>query len=47
MKEEEATALAKLMIHTMRHKDDAAVKAAIKNEVEALCEAFPVPERFV
>jgi glycine hydroxymethyltransferase len=47
MKEKEATALAKLMIETMRHKDDTAKKVAIKAEVQHLAESFPVPERFV
>jgi glycine hydroxymethyltransferase len=47
MKEAEATKLAELMIATMRAKDDTEVKAHIKAEVQALCEAFPVPERFV
>jgi glycine hydroxymethyltransferase len=46
MKEAEATKLAELMIATMRAKDDAAVLASIQLEVQALCEAFPVPERF-
>ena len=47
MKEGEATKLAEIMIATMRAKDDVAKKAALKAEVVALCEAFPVPERFV
>ncbi len=47
MKEAEATKLAELMIATMRAKDDAEAKIAIQKEVQALCEAFPVPERFV
>jgi glycine hydroxymethyltransferase len=47
MKEKEATALAKLMIETMRHKDDAAKKVTIKAEVQQLAEAFPVPDRFI
>ncbi len=47
MKEKEATALAKLMIETMRHKDDAAKKAAIKAEVQHMAESFPVPEKFI
>ncbi len=46
MKEGEATKLAQLMIATMRAKDDIETKAAIKKEVVALAEAFPVPERF-
>ncbi len=47
MKEGEATKLAKLMIDTMRAKDDAAVKAGFQKEVQALCEAFPVPDVMV
>ncbi len=47
MKEGEATKLAKLMIDTMRAKDDAAVKAGFQKEVQALCEMFPVPEVMV
>lgn len=47
MKEGEATKLAELMIATMRAKDDVEAKAAIKKEVVALAEAFPVPEKFV
>lgn len=44
MKEGEATTLAKLMIATMRAKDDAGAKAGFQKEVQALCEKFPVPE---
>jgi glycine hydroxymethyltransferase len=47
MQEGEAEKLAKLMIATMRAKDDAAAKAGFQKEVQTLCEAFPVPERFV
>jgi glycine hydroxymethyltransferase len=47
MKEAEATKLAELMIATMKAKDDTEAKVAIQKEVQALCEAFPVPERFV
>jgi glycine hydroxymethyltransferase len=47
MKEKEATALAKLMIETLRSKDDTVRKTAIRSEVKYLAEAFPVPERFV
>ena len=46
MKEAEATKLAELMIATMRSKDDVEVKAAIKKEVVALAEAFPIPDKF-
>ncbi len=47
MKEGEATTLAELMLETMRAHTDTAKKQQIKAKVEALCEAFPVPERFV
>lgn len=47
MKEGEATQLAELMIQTLKAKDDEVEKATIKKAVEALCEAFPVPEKFV
>ncbi len=47
MMEKEATKLAEIMITTMRAKDDTAKKAALQKEVQALCEAFPVPEIFV
>lgn len=47
MKEGEATKLAEIMIATMRAKDDVEKKVALKAEVVALCEAFPVPEKFI
>lgn len=47
MKEGEATKLAEIMITTMRAKDDSAKKQELQKEVQALCEAFPVPEKFV
>ena len=47
MKETEATKLAELMISTMRAKDDMPKKMALQKEVQALCEAFPVPEVMV
>lgn len=47
MKEGEATKLAEIMIATMRAKDDSAKKVELQKEVQALCEAFPVPEKFV
>lgn len=47
MKETEATQLAELMIATMRAKDDMTKKVALQKEVQALCEAFPVPEVMV
>lgn len=47
MKEAQATRLAEIMIETMRAKDDTEQKAALQKEVQAMCEAFPVPEKFV
>ncbi|MEM9336612.1 MAG: serine hydroxymethyltransferase [Patescibacteria group bacterium] len=47
MKEAEATKLAEIMIAAMKAKDDVAKKAELQKEVQALCEAFPVPEKFV
>ncbi len=47
MKEGEATKLAEIMIATMRAKDDTAKKQELQKAVQTLCEAFPVPERFV
>jgi len=47
MKEAEATKLAKLMIRTLKAKDDAKEKADIQKEVQQLCEAFPVPKSFI
>lgn len=47
MKEAEATKLAEIMITTMRAKDDSAKKVELQKEVQALCESFPVPEKFV
>ncbi|MFN3693328.1 MAG: serine hydroxymethyltransferase [Candidatus Paceibacteria bacterium] len=47
MKEGEATKLAEIMITAMRAKSDARKKAELQKEVQALCEAFPVPEKMV
>ncbi len=47
MKEGEATKLAEIMITAMCAKDDAGKKAELQKEVQALCEAFPVPEKMV
>jgi glycine hydroxymethyltransferase len=47
MQEAEATRIAEIMIDMMRHKDDAEKQAEYKVEMQALCEAHPVPESFV
>lgn len=47
MKEGEAAKLAEIMITTMHAKDDTAKKAELQKEVQALCEAFPVPDKFI
>lgn len=47
MKEKEASRLAEIMIETMRAKDNSAKKQELQKEVQDMCEAFPVPEKFV
>lgn len=47
MKEKEASRLAEIMIETMRAKDNSAKKQELQKEVQEMCEAFPVPEKFV
>lgn len=47
MQEAEATQLAEFMISAMRNHDNTSTLAEIKKEVSKLCEAYPVPERFV
>jgi glycine hydroxymethyltransferase len=47
MMEEQATRLAEIMIEVMKNKDDTAKKVELQKEVQAMCEAFPVPEKFV
>jgi glycine hydroxymethyltransferase len=47
MKEGEASQLAEIMITTMHAKDDVLKLNQLQNEVQILCEAFPVPEKFV
>lgn len=47
MGEEQATRIAEIMIDMMRHKDDADKQATYKAEMQAMCEQFPVPEKFI
>lgn len=47
MLEADATKLAEIMITTMKAKDDLAKINELQNEVQALCEAHPVPEVMV
>ncbi|MEX0917755.1 MAG: serine hydroxymethyltransferase, partial [Candidatus Paceibacterota bacterium] len=47
MKEAEATRLAEIMIEALRSKDDETKKKKLHEEVNALCEKFPIPEAFV
>ncbi len=47
MKEKEASRLAEIMIETMRAKDNSTKKQDLQKEVQTMCEAFPVPERFI
>ncbi len=46
-KEAECARVAELMLETLRNKDDATKKKAIKEEVVALAGQFPIPESFV
>jgi len=47
MMEEEAAQLAEFMITAMKAKDDVAKLNELQKEVQTLCEAHPVPEKFV
>jgi len=47
MKEKEATRLAEIMVETMAARNDVAKKQELQTEVQTMCEAFPVPEKFV
>lgn len=47
MGETEAARIAEIMIDTMRNKDDENMKSAYKVEIEAMCNKYPVPEKFV
>jgi glycine/serine hydroxymethyltransferase len=47
MMEEQATRLAEIMIEAMKNKDDTDKKAELQKEVQTMCEAFPVPEKFM
>jgi glycine hydroxymethyltransferase len=47
MMEEQATRLAEIMIEVMKNKDDTDKKAELQKEVQTMCEAFPVPEKFI
>lgn len=47
MMEEDAAKLASIMLETMAAKDDTAKKQELQKTVQTLCEAFPVPEKFV
>ena len=46
-KEADCARVAELMIETLRNKDDESKKKIIKQEIQALAEQFPIPERFV
>lgn len=47
MKEGEASQIAEIMIETLRNKDNQDKKSAYRSEIEAICNAFPIPEAFV
>ncbi len=45
--EKECARVAELMVDAMKSKSDEAKLAAIREEIRTLCNAFPIPERFV
>lgn len=47
MGETESARIAEIMIETMQNKDDSQKKGALRAELEAMCNAFPIPESFV
>ena len=47
MKEKEATRLAEIMIEVLKDHQNEELKSSLHAEVQALCTAFPVPEKFV
>lgn len=47
MGEREATRIAEIMIETLKNKDDGSKKSALKTELEALCNEFPIPDVLV
>ncbi len=44
--EVECTRVAELMVETLKHKDDAAMKEKVRAEIKALALKFPIPESF-
>ncbi len=46
-KEEDCAEVAKLLIETLRNKDDASKKAEIKDKVKALAHKHPIPKSFI
>lgn len=46
-KEEDCREVARLLIETLRNKDDGAKKAEIKEKIKSLAHAHPIPESFV
>lgn len=46
-KEDDCSEVAKLLIETLRNKDNDDKKAEIKNKIKALARAHPIPESFV
>lgn len=46
-KEAECARVAKLMIETIKNKDDQATKDRVRKEILELCEKFPIPDAFI
>lgn len=45
--EDESARVAELLLQTLRNKDDAAIKKEVHEEIQALCQKFPIPDAFV
>lgn len=47
MGETEAARIAEIMIETMKNKDNTQKKGALRAELEAICNSYPIPDTFV
>ncbi len=45
--EKESARVAELMVETLRNKDSADTKKKAREEIKSLCQAFPIPEKFI
>jgi len=47
LREAESAQVAELMIRAMKNKDNAAIKAEIREEIRNIAHAFPIPDSFI